>query len=93
MFYGTQNAVHFLDHFAFLHEVMFNVQGAMTSYYQFYTSEEFGLAFDLKLTGNMKDADDGFMVLLSANPFKPEMVVPNDDNTPKGFENRLGRVD
>lgn len=87
-----QNAVHFLDHFAFLHEVMFNLQGAMTSYYQYYANEEFSLAFDLKLTGTMKDADDGFMVLLSSNMFTPDVLESNDDDKLKGFGNRLGRV-
>lgn len=93
MFYGMQNAVHYLDHFAFLHEVMFNIQGAMTSYYQFYTNEEFSLAFDLKQFGVMKEADDGFMVLLSTQPFKPDYIVPSDNKTAAGFENRLGKVD
>jgi hypothetical protein len=92
MFYGIQNAVHYLDHFGFLHEVMFNIQGAMTSYYQFYTNEEFGLAFDLKVIGPMKDSDDGFMVLLSNNPFRADQLLPSDDTTPKGFENRLSKV-
>lgn len=92
MFFGAQHGLHYLDHFAFLHEALFGVQGAISSYYQYFTNEEFSLAFDLKLTEKMKSADDGFLLLLGVNSFRPEMLVPSDAATPAGFPNRLQKV-
>lgn len=92
MFFGVQHGLHYLDHFAFLHEAMFGIQGAMSSYYQYYTNEEFSLAIDLKMFEKMKSVDDGFMLLLSSNPFKTEYLTPSTDNSVSGFENRLGMV-
>lgn len=92
MFYGIRHGIHYLDHFSFLQENLFGIQGAMTSYYQFFTNEEFSLSFDMSFVNTMGTKEDGFMLLLSSNPFKPEMLLPHDDALPASFEGKLTLV-
>ena len=88
-----ERAVHFLDKFTFLTESMFGVQGAMTSYYQFYTSEEFSLNFDLHMVEKMKSAEDGFLLLLSSAAFTTAHLNPEEPfASMKRFDQKLNAV-
>lgn len=93
MFTGYERAVHYLDKFSFLTEKMFGIQGAMTSYYQFYTNEVFSLTFDLQFIEKPKTEEDGFLVLLSSEPFIPDFLNPSDElDSVKGFDLKLNAV-
>jgi hypothetical protein len=69
---GYHHALHYTDHFKFLGLHQSSLVGAITTNHRLSADKEFHLSFTLHKKGDMDSEHDGFLALLSTQPFKSE---------------------
>lgn len=93
MVFGIERAIHFLDKFTLLSEHMFGIQGLISTYYKLHTHEDFSLSFDLHFYEQMRNSDDGFLLLLSDSQYTENFLYPlHEDAGSSDFSQKLNSV-
>lgn len=85
---GLGHALHYKDHFKFLNVLSSNLTGVMTTKYKLKADKEFHLSFGLTISGDRNTEEDGFVIMLSKQPFDKSYLEYNEF-TPLGYRTKF----